>query len=82
MMITPGSLSSPGVLLESFGFLIEAVLVIMPVVAVTFTGIVISGSDAFGPTEADVVQVTPIPMILHDHPAHDGIPADITPRGR
>ena len=80
-MMTHGSLLSIGVLLESFGFDTRATFVIIPVVATTFTEIVISAKFIFADGVDTLVQVTPIPMTEQVHPVPDGVPFKTTPAG-
>jgi hypothetical protein len=82
MTMTPGSVLSPGVLLESSGLDTRAVLVIIPEVAVTFTGMVISAKLSPARVAALLLHVTDIPDTVQVHPIPLGVPFMMTPRGR
>ena len=81
MMMTHGSLLSPGVLLESLGLDTRATFVIIPVVATTFTEIVMSGKLVLAAGIDTLVQVTPMPTTEQVHPVPDGVPFKTTPAG-
>ena len=55
---------------------------IVPVVAVTRTGTVISGKEAPEAITAEVVQVMICPETVQVHPAHVGGVVETTPAGR
>jgi hypothetical protein len=62
------------------GFVTEAIFVIIPLVAVTFTGIVISGKLAFAAIiELFVHTIATVPV--HVHPAGEIAPFNIIPDG-